>query len=267
MSRYYSLEHNPDAIPPNDTIHCNTHGCRRQVTSFNNYIPMTRSGGLGHFNWVINVRIANVSNHLGTTVAKTYCSKCEKMNGWKIIAVTQPSEYITEGRFCMRLDKLSFSNNEQLIRPIQEQNVRANEENADQEGDTTEGYGDSTEEEMSANFEQNVDQDGGLDDDISKYLMHLLRHDQGGGGNEQNHDQDGGLNEQTLDQVVGANQQNVDQHGGDKEQNHDKDRGANEQTVDKDGGANEQNVDQQEGRNEQNHNKYGGSPMKRLKIE
>ncbi|KAG5602967.1 hypothetical protein H5410_034337 [Solanum commersonii] len=189
----------------------------------------------------ININIANVSNYLGTTVAKTYCSKCEKMIGWRIIAVTQPSEYIKEGRFCMRLDKLSFSNNEQLIRPIQEQNVRDNEENADQERDTTEGYGDSTEEEMSANIEQNVDQDGGLDDDISNYLMHLLRHDQGGGGNEQNHDQDGGLNEQTLDQVVGANQQNVDQHGGDKEQNHDKDRGANEQTVDKDGGANEQN--------------------------
>uniref|UniRef100_M1DX46 ORF_19 n=1 Tax=Solanum tuberosum TaxID=4113 RepID=M1DX46_SOLTU len=232
MSRYYSLEHNPDAIPPNDTIHCNTHGCRRQVTSFNNYIPMSRPRGLGLFNWVINVNIANVSNHLGTTIDKTYCSKCEKMIGWRIIAVTQPSEYIKEGRFCMRLDKLSFSNNEQLIRPIQEQNVRANEENADQEGDTTEGYGDSTEEEMSANIEQNVDQDGGLDDDISR-----------------------------------ANQQNVDQHGGDKEQNHDKDRGANEQTVDKDGGANEQNVDQQEGCNEQNHNQYGGSPMKRLKIE
>ncbi|KAK4719956.1 hypothetical protein R3W88_018294 [Solanum pinnatisectum] len=183
MSRYYSLEHNPDAIPPKDTVHCNTHGCRR-----------------------INVHIANVSNHLGTRVAKTYCSKCEKMNG----------------------DKLSFSNNEQLIRPIQEQNVRANEENADQDGDTTQGYGDSTEEEMRADIEQNVDQDGGLDDDISNYLMHLLRHDQGGGGNEQNHDQDGGLNEQTVDQVLGVNEQNVEQHGGDKEQNHDKDGGANE---------------------------------------
>ncbi|TMW85652.1 hypothetical protein EJD97_022745 [Solanum chilense] len=240
MSRYYSLEHDTHAIPPNDTIHCHTIGCRRQVASFRNYIQKTLSGGLGLFDRLINVRVANtVKNPFGTTVARTHCRLCDKMIGWKIIAVTWPSRYIKERRFIMRLDQLSFSNNETMILPMEQQKVRA------------EGYGDSTGEEMSTN----IDQDGGLDNDICNYLRHLLRRDQ-----------DGYLNEQIVNQVVGANEQNVDQHGGDKEQNHDidKDGGANEQNVDKDGGANEQFLDKDGGsNNEENADQYEGSPMKR----
>ncbi|KAK6788114.1 hypothetical protein RDI58_016639 [Solanum bulbocastanum] len=126
MDIYYSLEHNPDAIPPNVTIHCLTFGCIMQVASFNDYIPM--------------------------------------------IAVTQPSEYITKGRFCMRLDKLSFSNCVPMILSIQEQNFWANEENADQDADTSDGDGDSNDPDLGANDqndeqdlganEQKVDQDG-----------------------------------------------------------------------------------------------------------
>ncbi|KAG5602969.1 hypothetical protein H5410_034339 [Solanum commersonii] len=37
------------------------------------------------------------------SVANTYCSKSENMIRWKIIAVTQLSKYITEGRFIMKL--------------------------------------------------------------------------------------------------------------------------------------------------------------------
>ncbi|KAL3336058.1 hypothetical protein AABB24_032004 [Solanum stoloniferum] len=259
-----------NAVPSNGSIHCNTHGCREQVTFFNNYIPMSLSRGIGLFNSVINVDVAdNVSNHLGITVANIYCSKCAKMIGWKIIAVTQPSMYITEGRFCMRLGELSFTDNEQLFHPIQEENARANEENTDLYGDTTEGYGDSTEEEMKANIEQN--------EIISNYLMHLLRLDQGGGGNEQNVDQGGGANEQNVDQGGGANEQNVgqdgggneqnaDQHGGGNEQNVGQDGGSNEKNADEHGGSNEQNVDQHGGGNEQNVGQDGGSPMKRPKI-
>ncbi|XP_049409049.1 uncharacterized protein LOC125872379 [Solanum stenotomum] len=248
-----------NALPPNGTIHCLTFGCRMQVASSNDYILMSRSRGIGLFNSVINVDVPdNVSNHLGTTVVNIYCSQCHKMIGWKIIAVTQPSKYITEGRFCMRLDKLGFSDDEQLICPIEEENVRVNEENTDQYGDATEGYGDSTEEEMRANIEQNKN--------ISNYLMHLLRREQGGGGNEQNHDQNvdqgGGANEQNVDQGGGANEQNVDQGGGANEQNVDQHGGSNELNVGQDGGGNEQNADQHGGGNKQNVGQDGGSNEK-----
>ncbi|XP_015079053.1 uncharacterized protein LOC107023003 [Solanum pennellii] len=285
MDRYYSLEHNPEAIPPNDTIHCLTFGCRMQVASFNDYIPMSRSRGIGLFNSVINVNVSdNVSNHLGTTVANIYCSQCDKMIGWKIIAVTQASEYITEGRFCMRLDKLSFSNFVAMILSIQEQNFRANEENADQDADTTDGEGDSNDPDLGAN-DQNVDQDGDTADE-------------GLGANEQNVDQDGDSTDQdgdTADEGLGTNEQNVDQEGdstdqdgetadeglGANEQNVDQDGDSNEeydgsissylmhfigQNVDQDGGANEQNVDQGGGISEKNVDQDGGRPMKQPKI-
>ncbi|TMW87276.1 hypothetical protein EJD97_020181 [Solanum chilense] len=271
MDRYYSLEHNPEAIPPNDTIHCLTFGCRMQVASFNDYIPMSRSRGIGLFNSVINVNVSdNVSNHLGTTVANIYCSQCDKMIGWKIIAVTQASEYITEGRFCMRLDKLSFSNCVAMILSIQEQNFRANEENADQDAETTDGEGDSNDPDLGTN-DQNVDQDGDTADE-------------GLGANEQNVDQDGDSTDQdgdTADEGLGTNEQNVDQDGDSDEeydgaissylmhflgQNVDQDGGANEQNVDQGGGPNEQNVDQGGGTSEKNVDQDGGRPMKRPKI-
>ncbi|KAK4719939.1 hypothetical protein R3W88_018277 [Solanum pinnatisectum] len=274
MDRYYSLEHNPDAIPPNDTIHCLTFGCRMQVASFNDDIPMSRSRGIGLFNSVliytcmINVDVPdNVSNHLGTTVANIYCSQCDKMIGWKIIAVTQPSKYITEGRFCMRFvifccrDKLSFLNCVLMILSIQEQNFWANEENADQDADTTDGDGDSNDRDLGAN-DQNDEQDLGANDQNDE---------QGLGANEQNVDQDGDSTDQdgdTADQGLGANEQNVDQDGDSDEeydgaissylmhflsQNANQDGDANEQNADQVVGANERNADQHGVGNEQNH--------------
>ncbi|KAK6788113.1 hypothetical protein RDI58_016638 [Solanum bulbocastanum] len=176
MNRYYSLEFNTDAIPSNDSIHCRTYGCRTQVACFNDYFPMSRLGGLGLFDRVFNVHVPdNTSYHqleIGTTVAKAYCCQCRKMIGWKIIGVPGQHMYVREGRFCMKLHKLTFSNHIPLL---QEQNER----NVDQHGDTAgqdlganeKNDGDANEQEMGAN-EKNANQDGG--------------------SNEQNHDQDGG---------------------------------------------------------------------------
>ncbi|XP_049343386.1 uncharacterized protein LOC125807698 [Solanum verrucosum] len=308
MSRYYSLEHNTDAIPPNDTIHCHTYGCRMLVAFFNDYIP--RIFVFQHYSVIFQQLIflscrLNQEDWVNRDLPcwNTYCSQCENMIGWKMIAVTQPSKYITQGRFVMKLDKLRISNNERLIRPIQEQNFRANEENADQDGETSEGYGDSTEQEVGSDEqngdstdqdgdtadqglganEQNIDQDGDSveEDDgaISNYLKHLRSKNanQDGGANEQNADQVVGANEQNADQVVGANEQNVDQdgsaneqnadqHGGTNEQNHDQGGGANEQNADQHGGANEQNADQHGGANGQNRDQDGVPPTKRRKI-
>ncbi|XP_049409023.1 uncharacterized protein LOC125872350 [Solanum stenotomum] len=301
MSRYYSLEHNPDVIPPNDSIHCPTYWCGMRVASFNDYISVSQLRGIGLFSSVINVRVSdtvrNLQNHFGTTVARTYCRRCEKMIGWKIIAVQEPHMYIIEGRFCMRLYKLTFSNFVPMIRSIQEQNFQANEENADQDADTTDEDGDSDDPDFSTN-EKNADQDadtteGDGDSDDPDFSANEQNADQYLGANEQNADQDLVTNEQNADQdgdandqvpneqEVGANEQNVDQDRDSDEEydyaistylmytlgeNDDQDGGTNEQNVDQHGVANEQNAVQHGGGNEQNHDQDGGPPMKRMKT-
>uniref|UniRef100_M1DWD9 Yippee domain-containing protein n=1 Tax=Solanum tuberosum TaxID=4113 RepID=M1DWD9_SOLTU len=247
---------------------------------------------------LFNVRVQNnviySQTECITSTAKTYCSKCEKMIGWMITGVPRENVYIKEGRFCMRLDKLTYSNHLPLVRLIPEnQFFQANDENADQDGGSDEDY----------------------DDDIPDYMMHLIRlnaylgtdHtvDQVvGGGNEQNVGQDGGgkepntnehgsSNEQnvgqdggsdedydddipdymmhlirlnaylgtdhTVDQVVGGgNEQNADQHGGGNEKNADKHGSSNELNVGQDGVGNEKNADEHGGSNELNVGQDGG---------
>ncbi|KAL3367198.1 hypothetical protein AABB24_011758, partial [Solanum stoloniferum] len=264
MFRYSLLDHNTHALPSNSSIHCPNVRCRAQIAWFKDYVRLSQSEELGLFNWVFNVRVQNnviySQTECITSTAKTYCSKCEKMIGWMITGVPRENVYIKEGRFCMRLDKLTYSNHLPLVRLIPEnQFFQANEENADQDGGSDEDY----------------------DDDIPDYMMHLIRlnaylgtdHpvDQVvGGGNEQNADQHGGGNEQNVGQDEGGNEQNVGQDGGGNEKNADKhgssnelnvgqDGGGNEQNADEHGGSNELNVGQDGGGNEQNTDQHGGS--------
>ncbi|KAH0641662.1 hypothetical protein KY290_033266 [Solanum tuberosum] len=222
MNRYYSLEYNTDAIPSNDTIHCHTYWCRTQVASFNEYIPMSQSGVLGIFNRVFNVHVPdNMSYRLsesGPIVANTYCRQCGKMIGWKFITAQKPDMYVREGKFCMRLDKLTFSNHIPLLRSIEEQNFQANEGNADQDGDSTDQDGDTTDQDA-------TDQDGDpADQDLATNEQNA---DQDGDANEQvPKEKEVGATEQNVNQDGGANEQNADQHGGDNQQNHDQDGGA-----------------------------------------
>ncbi|XP_049409053.1 uncharacterized protein LOC125872382 [Solanum stenotomum] len=170
MNRYYSLEFNTDAIPSNDSIHCHTYGCRTQVACFNDYFPMSRLGELGLFDRVFNVHVPdNASYHqpeIGTTVAKAYCCQCRKMIGWKIIGVPGQHTYVREGRFCMKLDKLTFSNHIPLLRSIEEQIERNADQDADAAGQdlgvNEKNDGDANEQEVGANQDGGSnDQDGG----------------------------------------------------------------------------------------------------------
>ncbi|KAG5611916.1 hypothetical protein H5410_023197 [Solanum commersonii] len=211
----------------------------------------------GIFSTLYNVLVSDdVNYHFGSTIANTYCGQCGMMIGWKFIEVPRWYEYVREGRFILKLSKLSFWNGVSLL------HLGANEQNADQDGD-------STDQDEDAN-EQNVDQDG----DASKLRFVLLlsvatfwngvplphlNEEQDLGSNEQNVDQDGdattirfllflsvvtfgivyhclistrnkievlmNANEQNAHQDLGANEENADQDGGDNEQNHDSDGG------------------------------------------
>ncbi|XP_015083156.1 uncharacterized protein LOC107026629 [Solanum pennellii] len=243
MNGYYSLEYNTDAIPSNDTIHCHTHWCRTQVASFNEYIPMSQSGVIGIFSRVFNVHVPdNMSYRLsdsGIIVANTYCRQCGKMIGWKFITVQEPDMYVREGQFCMRLDKLTFSNHIPLLRSIEEQIFQANEGNADQHGDSTDQDGDSTDQGGDIADQDATDQDGDIADQDAT-------------------DQDG----DPADQDLATDEQNADQDGDANEQvPKEQEVGANEQNVNQDGGANEQNSDQHVRGNQQNHDQDGGAPM------
>uniref|UniRef100_M1DJK9 Curlin associated repeat protein n=1 Tax=Solanum tuberosum TaxID=4113 RepID=M1DJK9_SOLTU len=243
------------------------------------------------FGW-FNVRVQNnviySQTECITSTAKTYCSKCEKMIGWMITGVPRENVYIKEGRFCMRLDKLTYSNHLPLVRLIPEnQFFQANEENADQDGGSDEDYDDNIPDYMmhlirlnaylgtdhtvdqvvGGGNEQNADQHGGgnkqnVGQDGGSNEKNADEH---GGSNELNVGQDGGGNEQNTDQHGGSNELNVGQDGGGNEQNADEHGSSNEQNVGQDGGGNEQNVGQEPG-NEQNVDQDGGSPMKRPKI-
>ncbi|KAH0659718.1 hypothetical protein KY289_028466 [Solanum tuberosum] len=104
----------------------------------------------------------------GVTVAGTFCVQCRNLLGWKIIAVSQPSSIYSVGEFVMTLnafiswnnvtsfDLLFGGNNDQDGGADEEQdhdqNGGANEQNAEQDGDTNE-------QDLGANV-QNADQDG-----------------------------------------------------------------------------------------------------------
>ncbi|KAL3367230.1 hypothetical protein AABB24_011777, partial [Solanum stoloniferum] len=221
-SHYYSISifvFNSMGIPQDcDSIYCGE--CRTRVAFIENAPVEVWPAG-------IFVRLFNVDNQnihqseFETTLADSCCVQCGKLLGWKFIAVTQPDMDVMVGTFLMRLNMLSFD-----------------EENDDQDGD-------ANDQDDSANNEQNTDeQDGGGDQDE-------------GTNNEQNtHEQDGGGNQQVpIDQEVGTNEQNTDEkdEGTNNEQNTDEQDGCGDQQVpiDQELGTNEQNTDDQDGGGDQ----------------
>ncbi|KAH0693704.1 hypothetical protein KY285_020801 [Solanum tuberosum] len=175
------------------------------------------------------------------------------------IEVPRWYEYVREGRFILKLSELSVWNGVSLL------HLGANEQNADQDGD-------STDQDEDAN-EQNVDQDG--DASTLRFVLLLsvatfwngvplphLNEEQDLGANEQNVHQDGDattirfllfLSVVTFWNGVPLPHLN--------EQNANQDLGANEQNAHQDLGTNEENADQDGGGNEHNHDSYGGTPM------
>ncbi|WMV26401.1 hypothetical protein MTR67_019786 [Solanum verrucosum] len=171
----------------------------------------------GIFSRVYNVLVSDdVNYHFGSTIAKTYCSQCGTMIGWKFV----------------RWSELSFWNGVSLL------HLGANEQNADQDGD-------STDQDEDAN-EQNVDQDGDASTLRFVLLLSVATFWNGVPLPHFNEEQD-----------LGANEQNAHQDGDSTDQNED----ANKQNAHQDLGANEENADQDGGDNEQNHDSDGGTPM------
>ncbi|KAL3339730.1 hypothetical protein AABB24_028378 [Solanum stoloniferum] len=219
---------NKSFIPSNDSIYCRT--CRNPVARVHDFIRSVHPGGI--FSRVYNVLVSDYVNyHFGSTIAKTYCSQCGTMIGWKFIEVPRWYEYVREGRFILKLSELSFWNGVSLL------HLGANEQNADQDGD-------STDQDEDAN-EQIVDQDG--DGSTLRFVLLLsvatfwngvplphLNEEQDLGANEQNVHQDGDattirfllflsvvtfwngvpLPHLSAEQDLGANEQNADQDGG-----------------------------------------------------
>ncbi|KAH0758394.1 hypothetical protein KY290_021887 [Solanum tuberosum] len=202
------------------------------------------------FGWY-NVLVSDdVNYHFGSTIAKLTVANIE---------VPRWYEYVREGRFILKLSELSVWNGVSLL------HLGANEQNADQDGD-------STDQDEDAN-EQNVDQDG--DASTLRFVLLLsvatfwngvplphLNEEQDLGANEQNVHQDGDattirfllfLSVVTFWNGVPLPHLN--------EQNANQDLGANEQNAHQDLGTNEENADQDGGGNEHNHDSYGGTPM------
>ncbi|KAL3371168.1 hypothetical protein AABB24_007954 [Solanum stoloniferum] len=216
-------------IPSNERIYCRT--CRNPVSHVQDYIWMVHPGGI--FSRVYNVLVSDdVNYHFGSTLANTYCSQCGTMIGWKFIEVPRWYEYVREGRFILKLSELSFWNGVSLL------HLGANEQNADQDGD-------STDQDEDAN-EQNVDQDGDASTLRFVLLLSVATFWNGVPLPHFNEEQD-----------LGANEQNAHQDGDSTDQNED----ANKQNAHQDLGANEENADQDGGDNEQNHDSDGGTPM------
>ncbi|KAH0758393.1 hypothetical protein KY290_021886 [Solanum tuberosum] len=175
----------------NDSIYCRA--CRNPVARVQDYIWRVRRTGI--FSRVYDVLVSNDENYrLGSTIAKTYCSQCGTLLGWKFIVVPLWYVFGREGRSVLFLRELCFWNgaNEENA----DQDGGATEENADQDGDATDQDGDAT------------DQDGDTTD-------------QDGGATKENADQDG----DATDQDVGVNEENSDPDGGGNEQNDDQDDG------------------------------------------
>ncbi|XP_006350907.2 uncharacterized protein DDB_G0290685-like [Solanum tuberosum] len=248
-----------------DSIYCGE--CRTRVAFIENAPVEVWPAG-------IFVRLFNVDNQnihqseFETTLADSCCVQCGKLLGWKFIAVTQPDMDVMVGTFLMRLNMLSFD-----------------EENDDQDGD-------ANDQDEGANNEQNThEQDGGsnqqvpIDQEVGISEQNTDDQDEGGDqdegtNNEQNTDeQDGCGNLQVpIDQEVGISEQNTDDQdeGGDQdegtnnEQNTDEEDGCGNQQVpiDQEVGTSEKNTDEQDGggdqdegtNNEQNtHEQDGGS--------
>ncbi|PHT46773.1 hypothetical protein CQW23_15931 [Capsicum baccatum] len=151
----------------------------------------------------------------GYTLVDVFCFQCETLPGWQFITVPQPSPsiYIRQGRFYMRLHKLTYWDNEPLLRDLNEELGLPYELVPD--------------EQVLGGNEQNADQDGNANEQIPT--------EQDLGANEPNADQDGEFNEQVPnEQDVDVNEQNADLDG-DNEQNHDQDEGGNDQNNDEDG--------------------------------
>ncbi|TMW87275.1 hypothetical protein EJD97_020180 [Solanum chilense] len=107
--------------------------------------------------------------------------RCREQIAWfknyvRMTGIHRENEFIKQGRFCMRLDKLTYSNNLPLVRLIKNQFLQASEENADQDGGSDEDY----------------------DDNIPDYMMNLVELI-AYLGNEQNADQHRGSDEKNAD--------------------------------------------------------------------
>ncbi|PHU15941.1 hypothetical protein BC332_17146 [Capsicum chinense] len=173
----------------------------------------------GIFDRVFNVEVSEDVNDYrvinGYTLVDVFCFQCETLLWWQFFAVPQPSPsiYIRQGRFYMRLHKLTYWDNEPLLRDLNEELGLPYELVPD--------------EQVLGGNEQNADQDGNANERIPT--------EQDIGANEPNADQDGEFNEQVPnEQDVDVNEQNADLDG-DNEQNHDQDEGGNDQNNDEDG--------------------------------
>ncbi|CAN4098862.1 unnamed protein product [Withania somnifera] len=207
MGRHFILDF--DEIQPSDCIYCRM--CRVRVAFVEDYIGFLNDlMPEGIFNKMFNVQVPKDEryHHVrdGETLADTYCVGCGMLLGWKLIAVTQPCRFSKEGRFAMKLDNLSYWDDELLYKQDpndqdgvayeqvpNEQDLGSNEEVADQDGD-------ANEQDLGAN-EQNADQDGGANE-------------QDGGGNVQvPNEQNGGVNEQVpnQDEDIAGGMGNIDQ--------------------------------------------------------
>ncbi|KAK6792129.1 hypothetical protein RDI58_011210 [Solanum bulbocastanum] len=236
---------NKSFIPSNDNIYCRT--CRNPVARVHDFIYsvimliflytlQVHPGGI--FSRVYNVLVSDdVNYHFGSTIAKTYYSQCGTMIEWKFIEVPRWYKYVREERFISKLNGVSLLH------------LGANEQNADQDGD-------STDQDENANEQNSIHKIVRVD--TNEYFcgrsvatfwngvpLPHLNEEQDLDANEQNVHQDGDattirfllflsvvtfwngvpLPHISAEQDLGANEQNADQDGGDNEQNHDSNGG------------------------------------------
>ncbi|XP_055829130.1 uncharacterized protein LOC129898571 [Solanum dulcamara] len=234
VTRHNLPEHNH--IPFVNYLRC--HWCRTRVALIQDYIPTVNDLVFaGFFTRVFDVEVAQGEQYHrvidGMTLVETYCIECRNLLGWELIAVSQPSRSHRVGGFYMRLHKIICWNNvtflDTLLRSNNVQAPNNQDGGADEEQDHDQNVG--------AN-EQNVDQDGDINEqDLGENEENADQdehaNEQDLGANEQNTDQDenGDINEQVPDeQEVDANEQNADEEGGANEQ----DGGVNEQVPSQD---------------------------------
>ncbi|TMW81555.1 hypothetical protein EJD97_008983, partial [Solanum chilense] len=143
----------------NDSIYCCM--CRNPVARVQDYISRVRLAGV--FSRVYNVVVSNDHEnfHFGSIIADTYCGQCRMLIGWEYIEV--PLWFVVrDGRFVLFLSGLCYWDGVPLLHLNEEEDLGANEENADQDGDAHE-QNDANEQDVGVN-EENTDKDGDATD-------------------------------------------------------------------------------------------------------
>ncbi|XP_015073201.2 uncharacterized protein DDB_G0290685-like [Solanum pennellii] len=276
-----------------DSIYCRM--CRNPVARVQDYISRVRRAGV--FSRVYNVVVSNDHEnfHFGSIIADTYCGQCRMLIGWEYIQV--PLWFVVrDGRFVLFLSGLCYWDGVPLLHLNEEQDLGANEENADQDGDAHE-QNDANEQDVGVN-EENTDQDGdatdqdgdatdqdgdatdedgdSTDEDGDSTDEDGDSTDEDGDSTDEDGDatdQDGDVTDQDGDstnQDVGVNEENADQDGDSTDQDGDstdEDGDATDQdgdATDQDGDVTDQDgdsTDQDVGVNEENADQDGGTPM------